>query len=626
LFISPGFQHYNYMTISSVGADGSADWISTSRPNPGHYNTTAWQATDDLSMVRGPHQYAFGANWIHNNMNASSGVNGHPRVAFAEVFTGMPLGDFLLGKANSFSQGNANVSNPRQNYIGVYAQDTWKISNKLTMNAGIRWEPWLAAYSGDDGAPGGNVKIVHFERALYDAKVKSTIYPNAPAGFIFPGDPQYTEGNRFTSRHLAHFAPRLGLAWDPSGNGKMTIRAAGGIFFDTQEMWYYGGTGSAPPYGSTLQINQPVGGLDDPWQGFAGGNPFPILASKDVNFYSNSAWGTLPFDLTPSYASQYNLSIQRQVGSDWMVSANYVGTNTVHIWGSEEGNPAIVNPVGFVGASTLGNRDSRRALRLQDAVNGQYISTLETAHDDGTGNYQGLLLSVERRATAGYTVRANYNWSHCITDAKETQNGLGSSSDEYPGMRYYLRGSCDSDRRQVFNSSLVYQTPQFSSSLAHALFAGWQVSGIVRVQTGSFFRVSRGSDSGALTGSTGSNRPDQILANAYAVDKGIQPKLWLNPAAFGAPTQGGANPFQPSQIWGNSGMYEGPGRITIDTGVSRTFAITERQTIQFRVEAFNVPNHLNPNNPVTDTTSSLFGLVRTAGDPRILQMALKYVF
>ncbi len=626
LHIDTAFQGYNYLTIAGVGANGGGDWISTTRPNPGHYNTTAFQFSDDLSMVRGAHQIGIGMNWIHTNMNASSGVNGHPRFAFTEVFTGLSLGDFLLGKPNTFSQGNSNVSNPRQNYMGLYAQDTWKANSRLTVNAGIRWEPWLAAYNGDRGAPGGNAKIVHFERALYDAGVKSTIYPNAPAGFIFPGDSQYTEGNRFGQRHWLHFAPRLGMAWDPSGNGRMTIRAAGGIFFDMQEMWYYGGTGSAPPYGSTLVINQPVGGLDDPWRGFAGGNPFPILASRNVGFYPGSAYGTLPFDQKPSYASQYNLSIQRQVGADWMVSANYIGTNTVHVWGSDEGNPAIFNPAGFSGASTLGNRDQRRELRLKDPVNGQYVSTLETANDDGTTNYHGLLLSVERRARAGMTLRANYTWSHCITDQKETQNGLGSSSDVYPGMRQYHRGSCGGDRRQVFNTSTVYQVPRFANSVARTIFGGWQISAIVRVQTGSYFRVSRGTDSVTLTGSSGSNRPDQILANPYAEDRGVQPKLWLNPSAFGQARTPGANPYQPTQIWGNSGEYAGPGRITIDTGLSRTFRITEGQSVQFRVEAFNMPNHLNPNNPTTNSASSTFGLIRSAGDPRIMQLALKYMF
>lgn len=625
LYIDPAFRGYNYLTIAGAGADGGNDWISTTRPNPGHYNTTAFQFSDDLSTVRGAHQLGFGVNWIHTNMNASSGVNGHPRPAFTEVFTGMGLGDFLLGRPNTYTQGNSNVSNPRQNYIGLYAQDTWKANSRLTMNAGIRWEPWLAASSGDRNAPGGNAKIVHFERTLYDAGVKSTIYPNAPAGFIFPGDPQYTEGSRFGQRHWLHFAPRLGLAWDPSGSGRMTIRAAGGIFFDMQEMWYYGGTGSAPPYGSTLVINQPVGGLDDPWRGFAGGNPFPVLASRNVGFYPNSAWGTLPFDQKPSYASQYNLSIQRQIGANWMASANYIGTNTVHIWGSTEGNPAIFNPAGFSGASTLGNRDLRRELRRKDSVNGQYVSTLETANDDGTANYQGLLLSVERRARA-MTLRATYTWSHCITDQKETQNGLGSSSDVYPGMRYFHRGNCGGDRRQVFNASTVYQIPSFANSVARAIFGGWQISGIVRVQTGGYFNVSRGTDSGALTGSLGSGRPDQILANPYAEDRGVQPRLWLNPAAFGPALRGGANPYQPNQIWGNSGEYVGPGRITIDTGLSRTFRIMEGQSVQFRVEAFNMPNHLNPNNPVTNSATSTFGLIRTAGDPRIMQLALKYIF
>ena len=624
LYYDPKFKGYNFVSVTGAGSNGGADWISTSRPNPGHYNTTAWQASDDVSIVRGAHQIGFGVNWIHTIMNSSSGVNGHPRLSFAEVFTGLGLGDLLLGRPDTFVQGNSNVSNPRQNYIGVYVQDTWKATPKLTLNYGVRWEPWMSAYNGDKGAPGGNAKIVHFERELFDRGVKSTIYPNAPAGFVFPGDPQYTEGSRWGKKHWLHFAPRAGLAWDPSGDGRMTIRAAYGIFFDVQEMWVYGGTGSAPPYGSTLQINQPPGGVDDLWQGFPGGNPFPILATRDVAFYPNSAWHSIPFDHKPPYSSQYNLSIQRQIGSDWMASANYMGNNTIHILAATEGNPVIHNVPGV--RSTLGNRNSRRELTLQDPVNGGLISTLEIGNDNGTASFHGLLLSLEKRATGGLTVRTNYTWGHSITDPLRTQLGLGSSSPAYPGMDYYHRENADGDRRHSFNTSTVYEIPQFGNSAARAIFGNWQISGIVRIQSGSWFRISQGTDSVTLTGSAGSNRPDQILADVYAQDKGVFPKSWLNPAAFGTAQTPGANPYQPTQIWGNSAQYEGPGRITIDTGLSRTFQFTERQSLQLRMEAFNMPNHLNPGNPDTNMRGSFFGKIRTAGDPRIVQLALKYVF
>ena len=624
LYYDPKFKGYNYVSVTGAGANGSADWISTSRPNPGHYNTTAWQVSDDVSIVRGAHQYGFGVSWIHTNMNSSSGVNGHPRLSFAEVFTGLGLGDFLIGRPNTFVQGNSNVSNPRQNYFGVYLQDTWRATPKLTLNYGVRWEPWMSAYNGDNGAPGGNVKIVHFERELFDRGVKSIIYPNAPAGFIFPGDPQYTEGNRWGKRHWLHFAPRVGLAWDPSGDGRMTIRAAFGMFYDVQEMWVYGGTGSAPPYGSTLEINQPPGGVDDLWQGFAGGNPFPILATSNVNFYPNSAWHSIPFDHKPPASTQYNLSIQRQIGRDWMVSANYMGNNTIHILAATEGNPVIHNVPGIT--PTLGNRNSRRELTLQDRVNGSLVSTLEIGNDNGTASFQGLLLSMEKRATGGLTVRTNYTWGHSITDPLRTQLGLGSSSPAYPGMDYYHRENAGGDRRHSFNTSTVYEIPQFGNSLSRAILGAWQISGIVRIQSGSWFRVSSGTDSATLTSSALSNQPDQILPNVYAEDQGVFPKFWLNRAAFGPARTTGKNPYQPTQIWGNAAQYEGPGQIVIDTGLSRTFQLTEGQSLQFRVEAFNMPNHLNPGNPDTSMTGAFFGQIRTAGNPRILQLALKYQF
>jgi hypothetical protein len=172
----------------------------------------------------------------------------------------------------------------------------------------------------------------------------------------------------------------------------------------------------------------------------------------------------------------------------------------------------------------------------------------------------------------------------------------------------------------------VYEIPQFGNNISRTIFGNWQISGILRIQSGSWFRVSQGTDSVTLTGSALSDLPDQVLPDVYSQDQGVFPKFWLNPAAFAPARTTGKNPYQPDQIWGNSAQYEGPGRIVVDAGLSRTFQVREGQSVQFRIEAFNAPNHLNPGNPDTNMRGSYFGMIRTAGDPRIMQLALKYVF
>jgi hypothetical protein len=229
-----------------------------------------------------------------------------------------------------------------------------------------------------------------------------------------------------------------------------------------------------------------------------------------------------------------------------------------------------------------------------------------------------MLLSVQRRRSNGVTIQGNYTWSHCIGDAM-SQMGPGNL---HPDQRRWARGSCAGDIRHVINASAVVETPQFSSNALRILASGWQISGIVRLQSGNYFSVQSGVDT-ALVGNRNGQQANQILANPYHPDKNLD--HWLNPAAFTRPANG---------EWGNSANnIQGPGAITINMGLSRTFNIRENQTLQFRAEAFNLPNHLNPTAdttantpPFTTLTSPTFGRLTSAGDPRIMQLALKYVF
>jgi hypothetical protein len=254
-------------------------------------------------------------------------------------------------------------------------------------------------------------------------------------------------------------------------------------------------------------------------------------------------------------------------------------------------------------------------LYLQNQAQGQYYGTISQLDDNGTGNYHGLLLSVQRRRAKGLTVQGNYTWSHCISDLTNPELGVAGSNYIIPGNRLTSRGNCaTSDRRHNFNLSTVYQTPQFSGAGLRTLASGWQLSGIVRLMTGQYLSVTSGLDQ-ALTGQ-GGQLASQVLADPYG-DKTLD--HYLNPAAFTQPTLGTYASTRPNNILG-------PGTIRIDMGLTRTFKLRETQTMQLRVESFNVPNHLNPGNPGTARSSPTFGRILSAGDPRIMQIALKYVF
>jgi hypothetical protein len=225
---------------------------------------------------------------------------------------------------------------------------------------------------------------------------------------------------------------------------------------------------------------------------------------------------------------------------------------------------------------------------------------------------------VQRRQSKGVTLQANYTWAHCIQDLVSVFPGSTSGNYLLPDNRRFDRGNCDTnDRRQVAHLSAVYQTPQFSNDMMRKVAGNWQISGIARLSSGSYFSASTGVDTSLTSPFLTGQRPNQLLPSVYAPVKTAE--HWLNPAAFSAPLSG---------TFGNMGFdsIAGPGNVTIDAALSRTFKVREGQALQFRAEAFNAPNRVNLNNPTSTLNSPLFGRITTAGDPRIMQLAVKYAF
>ncbi len=601
----------------------------------GFTNSTVYQLADDVSLIRGNHQLGFGVQHIHNMMNYTSATQAVGQFSFNGAVLGNSLADLMLGRANTFTQSRITNQYYRQNYLGIYLQDTWKASNNLTVNAGVRWEPSLGPY---DSAGKG----AFFSRERFDQGLKSGIFPNAPAGIYFQGEGGIPDTNAFARTDMfPRLAPRLGLAWDPQGNGMMTVRAAYGIFFDSPHLHQYGGRRDASPKGASIVVNSP--NFDDPWATHPGGNPFPIALDKNASFPFGGRYAVFPWEMKKPYMNQWNLSIQRQFGANWLLAANYIGNNIIHMMYRWEENPAIfvsgvgdanrncflngvrvpytVNP--GAACSTTGNTNARRELSLANAAVGQFYGNIIYGDDSATRNYNAMVLQIQRRRSNGITVQGNYTWSHAIDDGYQDviQNSGGQTQDR----RRANRGNSELDRRHNFNMSTVYDLPQFENTATRYLLSGWQISGIVRVTSGAYLTIASGADT-ALSG-TDDRRPNQVLPSPYAATKTTD--QWFNPAAFVRPASG---------TYGNMGGRNilGPGNIRIDMGLTRKFRIREGQTLEFRAEAFNAPNHFNPPNPATTITSQTFGkslpviegapLGFSAAQERIMQLALKYVF
>jgi hypothetical protein len=443
-------------------------------------------------------------------------------------------------------------------------------------------------------------------------------------GMVMSGDSAAPGNGKFMFDRLAHFVPRLAFAWDPRGDGMMVVRAAYGMFADLPPMWTFYGNGAGSPWNGTTSLTNPT--FSDPWNtpsatyttGYPGGNPLPASFTTSTPFQLNGAYDNLRQNAKSTYIHQWNLSIQRQVGQNWLFAANYMGNEDVHLWGPQiQMNYSVYAP----GANT-GNVTQRKILTLLNSDQGKYYNAIGDLEDGGTGSYNAMLLTVQRRRARGLTIQGNYTYSHCIGDGVVSQPGSGGIT---PDLRRYNRSNCSGDRTHIVNLSTVVESPRFANSLMQKLFSRWQLSGILKLMSGTSFRVSSGIDT-TFTGTTDNGRANQVLADAYLPNKNKDG--WLNKLAFVAPTQatGICSTVTLSCGYGNAAQLRGPGLINLDLGLTRRFQVREGQSLEFRAEAFNAPNHVNPMNPSSALNSQTFGKSVAAADPRIMQLALKYVF
>lgn len=616
----------NLFSPSDVGihiSDMVANSITLNAPNatsgfsfgcgtcaPGHFNRNQTQVAEDIDLIRGAHQISFGVNWIHIQLNDVSNNLSNGTFTFNGSISGNALADFLIGRPSDFTQSNPQAENQRQNYFGAYVQDSWRVSRRLTVNAGLRWEPWLPQH--DIYGRGS-----HFELGWFEQGVHSQVFPNGPAGVLFQGDPGMPPGSN-SFRQWNQWQPRLGLVFDPKGDGRMTIRASYGILYDFPEIYYNIRFASEPPFGNAIDIPNPPGGLTNPWQGYPGGNPFPqsFPPPKNITFPLYGVYVNLPLNMHPTNTQQWNLSVQRQLGTNWLASASYIGNKSTHVWTATELNPATY----IAGKSTVGNTNQRRLLSLLNPGQGQYYSTIAMNDDGGNAHYNGMLLTIQHRFAQNFTALANYTLSHCISDA-DFNNDLTGPLYQNPYNRSADRGNCAFDHRHIFNASLIAMTPRFASKPLRIVASGWEATGIFSAYSGGFYTVTSGKDNSLSgVGPPGGSNDRPNVVGAWQVSDPTA-SLWFNPGAFKANLPG---------QYGNAGrnIILGPAYWNLDMGLVRQIPVTERQSIEVRAEAFNVLNHANLlgsglHLSLTDTN---LGKDTTASDPRILQFALKYIF
>ena len=572
---------------------------------PGYFNANTYQVSDDIISIHGKHELAFGGDFrrLQGNMATNGNTNGG--FTFNGSYTGDALADTFLGDMSQFVQANPQPDALRQSVFSFYAQDTFHAAKGLTLNFGLRWEPAEFPYDKFGRTP-------QFSQAAFNAGTVSTVYPGAPAGLIYPGDAGSYQGKSQVKSYWLDVSPRVGLIYDPRGDGKQSIRAGFGLMHDTGMMYFPQGWTGSPPFASTVTLNNPVGDdFTNPWAGQAGGNPFPGAAKFPIA----GTYYIVPTDMKPTYEMQWNVNIQQKLASDWMAQVGYLGTRSIHIWSQYDINPSV-----YIAGSSL-PANSRRLLYLQNKAVGQYYGAIYSGDPSGHGQYDALLASLQHGFAKHFQLTANYTWSHCISNA-DLNSELNGTARENPYSLSFERGNCSIDVTSVFNLSGVASIPDLHGGFAQMLLRNWQLSPIFTWHSGSVLNITDGSTIPGqgvdLSGTAQLNdRPNQILANPYPVTKTTG--QWFNPLAF-APQAAGTF----GNVHRNS--LRGPGAFDFDASVSRVFHL-EKVGLMFRVDAFNALNHPIWFTPYTNVNSgSLFGTITSFGAPRILQVGAKVMF
>jgi hypothetical protein len=630
-----GVQMYAYPTYEDsdessqfgLGASGMFSTVGSGERRSTH---TLYGVSDDVTLVRGSHQLGFGVNTRYWKFDTRSTSRTSGAWTIDGSLTGHALADFLAGRVARLEVGGPSVLDIHNWYLGTYAQDAWRVSNRVTFNAGVRWEPYFGQYVENDA-------IVIFDRENYDRGVTSGVFLNAPAGLIYPGDPKFPDGKTGLNTQWGNVAPRVGLAWDVHGDGRLALRSSYSMGYDFMAGEYHNINAGAPPFGNRSILNDVS--LDNPWGNTPGGDPHPVFPNPNAEYIPYGAFGTMDPDINSPRVQQWNVMVERQLGTSWGVSATYLGSYSDRLWAQTALNngvflglgPCTLNtatgPRSFPVCSTTANLNQRRVMSLQDPIKSAKIGALDLNSDVGWQKYRGLKLAARHRSATGVSLNGTYTLGKCEgTATAETFNQISQGYSD-PDNPEFDAGPCDQDRTHLGTLNAGYQTPEVGNGVVRALASNWRVSGILTARSGSRLNITSGRDNAFIGSHSSIQRPDLVSDDIYGPGKdaselkpGEEILNYFNRAAFAHAAPG---------TLGNAmrNLAVGPGFWQINLAISKLVSVVGTQRLELRVETFNLFNTFNWGNPTTNFNSGNFGRITSqAGDPRILQFGVKYDF
>ena len=550
----------------------------------------SFQISESLTWTKSNHTLKGGFELQHLRYVNDSDFQETGSFTFDGSLTGNAAADFVLGKPVS-----ALISSPLLEQDGLqlntyyFVQDDWRVTRRLTLNLGLRYElplPWVH--------PNNDWGTLHPGQ-------QSTVFPNAPTGLVYFGDKNVPRGMIPTDSN--NFAPRVGFAWDPFGTGRTSVRGAFGIFYDALNVNII--QVEPQPFRYSFTIPTPYS-LSDPLRG--------VFVPTTVN-YKNPLFTGIQQIVYPDpgtrspYVEQFNLDVQRQIVKDLSLEVAYIGKLGHKLPIGWNNNPGLYGP-----GATASNIDQRRP--LQGFGNDAIFS------DGMNSSYHALEVQALKRFSHRFTAQMSYTYAKSI-DLSSTLSESGGVAN--PFNLNSDRGVSDFWSKHIAAVTWIYDLPLLSSRNAtlRTIAGGWEVTGIWTARSGLPINITTGSDI-ALSG-TPSQRPNVTGNPVLPGGRSRQDQIleWFNPAVIAAPAAG---------TYGNAGRnaLTGPGSANTNFGAFKNFALPfrERMKVQFRSEYFNLFNQIELGNPTATLNSGKnFGrITSTATGNRVIQFALKLAF
>jgi Carboxypeptidase regulatory-like domain/TonB dependent receptor len=566
----------------------------------------------NIAHTQGKHVTSFGAQFRRSLINGYQANFASGAFTFTvQGYTNNAMANFLLGKPDIFTQAGGDFTRDIRGWeLGAYAQDEYRLSSKLTLNYGVRYEITTP------------FRDIHNRMMAFTPGQQSTVYPNAPEGLVFPGDTGVPD--TITPIFKADFAPRVGFSWDPLGKSRTVIRSAYGIFYDELLNGVgmpFRSTSSALPQTVVRTLTGAINYV----------NPLSTVTNPFTpgQFALPASTFTLDRHLLPPYTQDWNFTVDQSIGGQ-VLSVGYIGSKGTRLPRMVEGNPAIYQP-----GATLANSGRRRLYSGCTLTTGTCkLGTAGLVEGNANSNFHSAQVSVTRRGTPdlnytlGYTFSKDLGYSSSLhlsgPDPMLIDGELDVPQNSQNLKGEYGRSIFDSRHRFVASTTYVIPFARTLTGMPHLLLDGWQFNALAAINSGTPFtvydsaNVSLQAPHPGVSGMFG-DRPNVAAGNP---NKGAPHRVaqWVNPAAYQR-----LDPVADAGQFGNEqrNSNDGPAFGNLDASLGKTFAFGEKTKLQFRTEAFNVTNKVNLILPVDDMNSPAFGQITEAQSPRIFQFALK---